>query len=80
MTDLRTPEPDLTIPVWDPCVRLFHWTFAGTMIAAWLTHESPGDWHQWLGYAALSLAVLRIGWGFVGSRHARFGDFVRSPK
>ena len=80
MTDLRAPEPDLTVRVWDPFVRLFHWSFATAMVAAWLTHEFPGDWHQWLGYAALALAVLRIGWGFVGSRHARFGDFVRSPK
>jgi cytochrome b len=68
-----------TARVWDPFVRLFHWSFAAAIAAAWLTHESGTDWHLWLGYTALTLAVLRIMWGFVGSRHARFSDFVRSP-
>jgi cytochrome b len=74
------PSRDSTVPVWDLFVRLFHWLFATAMIAAWLAHESPGRWHQWLGYTALALAVLRIVWGFVGTPHARFTDFVRSPR
>jgi cytochrome b len=81
MTD-RSGAPaagPLTVKVWDPAVRLFHWSFAAAITAAWLTHESPGALHEWLGYTAAALAVLRIGWGFVGTRHARFRDFVRTP-
>jgi cytochrome b len=73
-------ERPTTVPVWDRFVRLFHWSFAAAMIAAWLTHESPRGWHEWLGYAAFGLALLRIIWGFVGTRHARFSDFVSPPK
>jgi cytochrome b len=68
-----------TTQVWDPVVRVFHWSFAAAIAAAWLTHESGTHWHRWLGYVALTLAGLRIVWGFVGTRHARFTDFVRSP-
>jgi cytochrome b len=76
---MAEPIESPTVPVWDLFVRLFHWTFAAGMIAAWLTHESPRGWHEWLGYTTFALALLRIAWGFVGTRHARFSDFVRSP-
>jgi cytochrome b len=35
--------------------------------------------HEPAGYALLLLVVLRIGWGLVGSRHARFASFAASP-
>ena len=32
------------------------------------------------GYTIAGLIALRIIWGFVGPRHARFSNFVRSPR
>lgn len=66
------------IPVWDAAVRVLHWTLVLTVAAAWLTRHSPGRWHEWLGYATLAIVVTRAIWGFIGSRHARFADFIRS--
>ncbi len=76
MTEPRAGE----VPVWDPLVRLVHWSQAALIAAAWL---SAGEWkwlHERLGYAVAALVALRVAWGFVGSRHARFSDFVRGPR
>lgn len=68
-----------TIQVWDPLVRLFHWALAGCFLATFLVEE--GDTvHQWLGYTLLGLVAVRIAWGVVGTRHARFVDWVRGPR
>jgi cytochrome b len=69
--------PRRGIPVWDRPVRLLHWSLVLTVATAWLTRHSPGRWHEWLGYATLVIVAVRIAWGFVGSRHARFSDFLR---
>src|SRR5262245_31113773 len=68
------------IRVWDLLVRILHWSLVAAVLGAWLTREGEGPRHLQLGYAALAIVVVRIIWGFVGSRHARFGDFVRSPR
>ncbi|OJF97269.1 cytochrome b/b6 domain-containing protein [Pararhizobium antarcticum] len=71
--------PSATVAVWDPVVRIFHW---GVVAACTLNLFilSPGKtWHRYTGYAVLCLLVLRVVWGFIGSRYARFSDFVRSP-
>lgn len=67
------------VKVWDPLVRVFHWSLvAGFVANAFLTR--PGkDVHQWVGYAVAGLIAVRIVWGFVGTRHARFSDFVPTP-
>jgi cytochrome b len=65
-------------PVWDAAVRILHWTLVLSVATAWLTRHSPGGWHEWIGYAALAVVAARVAWGFIGSRHARFADFVRS--
>lgn len=67
-------------PTWDLPTRLFHWLLALGIFLAWLSHEF--DWtgvHRWTGYSVLVLVVFRILWGFFGSLHSRFTDFVRSP-
>lgn len=62
--------------VWDPVVRLAHWILVAGIIAAWFTR---GASHEWLGYTVLGIVFLRLIWGWIGSRHARFRDFVRPP-
>lgn len=65
--------------MWDPFVRIGHWLLAVSILAAWLTREGWGRWHEWIGYFSLAVVAARIAWGLWGSRHARFAAFVRSP-
>ncbi len=68
--------------VWDAPVRVFHWLTVLSFAGAWITAESE-RWrllHATLGYTMGGLLLFRIVWGFVGSRHARFADFVRGPR
>jgi|SRR3569623_41577 len=70
------------IRVWDLPVRLFHWTLAALVVAAVVTEKIGGnamEWHFLAGYAALTLVLFRIIWGFVGTRYARFADFFHAP-
>lgn len=66
--------------VWDPLVRAGHWLLVLTVAAAWFTRHGGGIWHEVTGYAALAIVALRLLWGLVGSRHARFDDFLRGPR
>lgn len=66
--------------VWDLWVRIGHWLLVLSVTAAWFTRHGGGAWHEWLGYAALAIVAVRIVWGFVGSTHARFADFVYPPQ
>ena len=77
--DAMAPSPRL---VWDLPLRATHWMLAFTVTGAWATHYAGTRWFAWhrcLGYATLLLVAFRIVWGFVGTRHARFAAFVRSP-
>ena len=73
---MNTPNE---IRVWDPLVRVFHWSLAGAFLVAYLTEDHLLTLHSYAGYTALALVTLRLPWGFVGPRHARFSDFVRGP-
>jgi cytochrome b len=68
-----------TVKVWDPLVRLFHWSLAACIFGALLVEEGDTA-HRVLGYIALGLVASRVAWGFVGTRHARFRDWVRGPR
>jgi cytochrome b len=65
--------------VWDPLVRLFHWSLVASFVLAWFTPHRSETIHSWAGYAAAGLIGLRLVWGIVGTRHARFSSFVRRP-
>jgi len=69
--------------VWDLPLRVFHWTLVACVAGSWITHELGTqwfDWHRRVGYATLVLVSFRIGWGFVGPKHARFSSFVVGPR
>ncbi|MGB0833578.1 MAG: cytochrome b/b6 domain-containing protein [Psychrobium sp.] len=68
--------------VWDLPLRLFHWSFAATIIGCWITNELGNDYidlHMQLGYVALGLVIFRVIWGIIGTKHARFASFFPTP-
>ena len=69
------------ILVWDWPVRLGHWLMVGGFTLAWLTGDSETFRlvHVIAGATVLGVATFRLPWGFIGSRYARFVDFVRGP-
>jgi cytochrome b len=67
------------IRVWDPFVRLYHWSQAALIGVAWITADEIKWVHEWAGYILAALLALRLVWGLIGPRHARFSDFVRGP-
>ena len=65
--------------VWDPLVRVFHWSLVACVLLNLFVVDDGEDLHQWLGYAAAALVGVRVVWGFIGPRHARFADFFPTP-
>ena len=67
------------IKVWDPLVRIFHWCLVAAFLVAFLTADEWLDLHVYAGYTVLGLLAIRLVWGFVGTRYARFSNFVSAP-
>lgn len=69
-----------TVRVWDPFVRVFHWSLLALFGFAWWSGENHEmERHRQAGYAILALLVFRVFWGFAGSRTARFTHFLKGP-
>lgn len=68
------------VRVWDPFVRVFHWSLVACVVLNYFVVEDGETLHQWLGYIATALVCARIVWGFIGTRHARFADFFPTPQ
>lgn len=71
------------IRVWDLPIRLFHWLLVAFIITSFVTVKIGGnamEFHALSGYCILTLIIFRVCWGLIGSYHARFINFVPSPK
>lgn len=75
----RQPETGRSLRIWDPFVRLFHWSVAAVFMANYFWLDGDDTPHQWAGYALGGLVIARIAWGFLGPRRARFADFFPTP-
>ncbi len=83
MNDLKPntshPEKESQVKVWDLLVRGFHWSLATSFLVAYLTEDDYLSIHVWAGYTIIALVTIRLIWGFIGTRYARWSDFVKPP-
>ena len=66
------------VKVWDLFVRVFHWSLVTLFMLNSFVLDEDGIWHEYAGYAIAILLILRIFWGLVGSKYARFSSFLPS--
>ncbi len=78
-TSLSNSSKTRQIRVWDILVRVTHWTVAAGITANLFFTQKGSELHQYVGYTVVGLVVIRLLWGLVGTRYARFSDFFPTP-
>lgn len=76
----KRPAMAATVPVWDVVVRTFHWIVVSGCILNLFILEDGKAAHEVVGYVVAGALAIRVLWGFIGTRHARFSDFVPTPR
>ncbi len=72
--------------VYDLPMRIFHYLFAGLFIAAFLIAKTVDDesavfsYHMLAGLLLVFTVLLRILWGFFGTKYSKFTSFALRPK
>ncbi len=67
------------VKIWDPLVRIFHWSLVAAFFTAYFTEDDFLTLHTYAGYTVLGLILIRFIWGFIGPHYARFSNFVTRP-
>lgn len=76
----KTEADRATVRVWDPVVRIFHWTVVLGVVLNYAVLDAGKTAHRYIGYVVAAAVAIRLAWGFVGSRYARFAGFVVPPR
>lgn len=67
------------VRVWDPLIRLFHWSLVAAFTVSWFSAEELSSVHEVSGYVVAGLVAFRVVWGLIGTRYARFAQFLAGP-
>ena len=73
------------VKVYDLPTRFFHWSFAGFFLSAFAiakladSESTIYPFHMLIGLMLFSAVTMRILWGILGSRYARFSSFALNP-
>jgi cytochrome b len=67
------------VRAWDPLVKLTHWGIALAVLVNGVFTEEGSGWHVWVGTGMAALLGVRLLWGFIGPKEARFSAFPPSP-
>jgi cytochrome b len=72
--------------IYDLSTRLFHWVFAALFVFAFFVAKTVDDenpvfsYHMLAGLLLGGLVALRLIWGLLGTKYARFSSFALKPK
>ena len=77
---MSTQASTSEVKVWDPLVRIGHWLLVVAFFTNYIMEDEVMWLHSWIGYTMAGYVLIRIIWGFIGPRTARFSDFLKSPK
>lgn len=86
LDSMTEPDSPARVRIWDLPTRFLHWLLAGSFFGAFAIATLAGERnpafpvHMLLGAVAAFVVVLRVVWGFFGSKHARFGSFRFGPR
>lgn len=67
------------IKVWDIGVRIFHWSLVLFYTIAYISEDIELI-HVYAGYVVLGLILFRVLWGLIGTKYARFNNFIYGKK
>lgn len=74
-------EPRRLILVWDPLVRILHWTLASLVLVNFFLTEEGETVHRYTGYAALAVVFTRLAWGLISRNpYTRLSGWFPTPK
>ena len=76
---MASPQTRSHVTLWDPIVRITHWGSAGIVLTNALITKGGSVPHVYLGWGLMALLLLRLVWGGLGPREARFSAFPPNP-
>ena len=68
------------VAVWDPLVRVFHWTVVGGVLLNSFVLDDGKTLHKYIGYVVLVAIAVRIVWGLTARNYARLSSFIPGPR